>query len=113
MQMYTITFSMAQLLVAIVVVYAILMYIIFRKRKGSFWWALLKLVLTSAIVFGLIAYVFVSKKFDNRIENIILAMSYIAVGVFVVIIREVKLMAKRKMKQRMKGKEQEQQDGEE
>ncbi len=112
MRNFTITFSLTQLMMLAIVVYLVAMFVIICSGKRGIGYSLLKLVLTTIMVFGLIAYVVMNKMFQDRNENIILAMSYIVVLIFCKVMREVKLMAKRKMKQRKKEKEQEQQQQE-
>ena len=107
MRNFTITFSLTQLMMLAIVVYLVAMFVIICSGKRGIGYSLLKLVLTTIMVFGLIAYVVMNKMFQDRNENIILAMSYIVVLIFCKVMREVKLMAKRKMKQRKKEKEQE------
>ena len=109
MRNFTITFSLTQLMMLAIVVYLVAMFIIICSGKIGIMYSLLKLVLTTIMVVGLITYVVMNKMFQDRNENIILAMSYIVVLIFHKVMREVKLMAKRKMKQRNKEKEQKQQ----
>ena len=141
MRNFTITFSLTQLMMLAIVVYLVAMFVIICSGKIGIMYSLLKLVLTTIMVFGLIAYVVMSKigimhsllklvlttimvfgliayvvmnkMFKDRNDNIILAMRYIVVLIFCKVMREVKLMAKRKMKQRKKKKEQQQQEIEE
>ena len=112
MRNFTITFSLTHLMMLAIVVYLVAMFVIICSGKRGIGYSLLKLVLTTIMVFGLIAYVVMNKMFQDRNENIILAMSYIVVLICCKVMREVKLMAKRKMKQRKKEKEQEQQQQE-
>lgn len=109
MMNFTITFSLTQVLMLAIVIYLVAMFIIICSGKRGIGYSLLKLVLTTIMVVGLITYVVMNKMFQDRNENIILAMSYIVVLIFHKVIREVKLMAKRKMKQKNKEKEQKQQ----
>lgn len=113
MMNFTITFSLTQVLMLAIVIYLVAMFIIICSGKRGIGYSLLKLVLTTIMVFGLIAYVVMNKMFQDRNENIILVMSYIVVLIFCKVMREVKLMAKRKIKQRKNKKEQQQQEIEE
>ena len=109
MMNFTITFSLTQVLMLAIVIYLVAMFIIICSGKRGIGYSLLKLVMTAVMVFGLVAFVAINKMFQDRNENVILAMSYITVVIFCKVMREVKLMAKRKMKQRNKEKEQKQQ----
>ena len=115
MRNFTITFSLTQLMMLAIVVYLVAMFVIICSGKRGIGYSLLKLVLTAVMVFGLVAFVTINKMFQDRSENVILAMSYITVVIFCKVMRELKVMAKRKTKQRKKEKEQaqQQQEGEE
>ena len=104
MQQFTVTLTMAQILLMGIVMYTIVMCIAIGKKKDNILWLLLKFVMTAAIAFVLIRYVVDIIKFENSIEKLIVAASYITFAILAFITKEI-VTIRRGRKSRNKNKE--------